>query len=89
MSVTSSPVLGYLFSDSPFYISKFIRTPKKVLNKTSFYGLGVKTIEILGVFGYGLKLPPKTAHSPFISAYKSQKYMQKVDWSNPVGFFHI
>lgn len=31
----------------------------------------------------------KTAHSPFISAYKSQKYMQKVDWSNPVGFFHI
>jgi hypothetical protein len=72
-----------------FYISKFIRTPKKALNKTSFYGLGVKTIEILGVFGYGLKLPPKTAHSPFISAYKSQKYMQKVDWSNPVGFFHI
>ncbi|MFR3403411.1 MAG: hypothetical protein ACLTUL_14775 [Blautia faecis] len=51
--------------------------PQKVLNKTSFYGLGVKTIEILGVFGYGLKLPPKTAHSPFISAYKSQKYMQK------------
>lgn len=50
--------------------------PKKVLNKISFYGLGVKTIEILGVFGHGLKLPPKTAHSPFISAYKSQKYMQ-------------
>ena len=55
--------------------------PKKVLNKISFYGLGVKTIEILGVFGYGLKLPPKTAHSPFISAHKSKKYMQK----EPIG----
>ena len=28
-------------------------------------------------FCYSLKLPPKTAHSPFKSAYKSQKYMQK------------
>ena len=31
--------------------------------------------------GYGLKLPPKTAQSPFISAYKPQKYMQK----KPIG----
>ena len=74
----------------PLLHTKIHSNPKKVLNKTSFYGLGVKTIEILGVFGHGLKLPPKTAHSSFLSAYKLQKYMQKrADWSNPVGFFHI
>ena len=38
----------------------------------------------------GNQLWLKTAHSPFISAYKLQKHMQKrADWSNPVGFFHI
>ena len=54
--------------------------PQKGLEQNKFLRIrSRKTIEILGVFGYGLKLPPKTAHSPFISAYKSQKYMQKVE----------
>lgn len=48
----------------PLLHTKIHSSPKKVLQKISFYGLGVKTIDILGVFGYGLKLPPKTAQSP-------------------------
>ena len=54
-----NPVIGALLEgkgelDEHEALKEFIRTPKKVLNKISFYGLRVKTIDILGVFRYAI-----------------------------------
>ena len=54
-----NPVIGALLEgkgelDEHEALKEFIRTPKKILNKISFYGLRVKTIVILGVFRYAI-----------------------------------